>query len=107
MSQLPILRTHDPVTRLGWISLVCGAGWLSTGVGLATAHVSWMHLSLLTVAVPLSVAALALLLSMARGFKPASGAQGEWRDPDLHESERNLRLVLNRIPAFVHTVTPT
>src|ERR1700677_4429503 len=106
MSQLPILRVHDPTTCLRWIAMICGAGWLSAGVGLAISHAPWIDLSLMTVAMPLAITALALLMHARGGFKSLIVRSGMQVDDDLHESERNLRLVLNRIPAFVHTITP-
>jgi PAS domain S-box-containing protein len=106
MSQLPILRVHDPITYLRWIAVICGAGWLSAGIGLAISHVSWMDLSLMAVGVPLSIIALALLAHGMGEFKSSILRDGMQVDDDLHESERNLRVVLNSIPAFVHTITP-
>jgi PAS domain S-box-containing protein len=106
MSPLPIFPVHDPITRLRWIALMCGAGWLSAGIGLAISHVSWTNLSLMAVVAPMSLVALSLLVCSVRGIKVLTDAR-ESKRVDLHETERNLRLVLNRIPAFVHTVTPT
>src|ERR1700682_1251306 len=108
MSQLPVLRFYDPITRLRLIALVCGAGWLSADIGLVISHVSWMNLSLMAAVAPMSVAALVLLIYASRRFKPPPDIQERKHVAvDLHESERNLRLVLDRVPAFVHTITPT
>jgi PAS domain S-box-containing protein len=108
MPQSPSLAVHDPITRLRWTALTCGAGWLSAGIALATCDVSWIKLSLMTVAVPVSLGVLVLLIYGARAFKSSADVlETKPVMSDLPESERNLRLVLDRVPAFVHTITPT
>jgi hypothetical protein len=67
-----------------------------------------MNLTVMAAVAPMSVVAVVLLIYASRRFKPPPDIQERKHVAvDLHESERNLRLVLNRIPAFVHTVTPT
>jgi PAS domain S-box-containing protein len=107
MMQLPLAIFRDPADHQRSILLICATGWLAAAASVARPNVSWTEFCLIVEAVLASMLALFLTIRALRAdYRSKAEEKVSSAERGLHGSEQNLRNMLNRIPAFVHTLTP-